>query len=59
MQRPERRQYKRIIDGLRRGPDFLEAQWTDDARIPRQMGFIIPDEARPEYLGVRDENKSK
>ena len=58
MQRPKGRQHERIIDRLRRGPDFLQAQWADDARILRQMRFIIPDEARPEYLGVRDENES-
>ena len=58
MKRPKGGQDERIIDGLRRGPDFLEAQWTDNARILRQMRFIIPDEARPKYLGVRDENES-
>ena len=48
MQRPKGRQYKRIIDCLRAGPDFLQAQRPDHARIVRQMRFIVPNEARPE-----------
>jgi hypothetical protein len=57
VQCPKRRQNERIIDRLRRGPDFLQAEWADDARIPRQMRFIIPDEVRPKNLGVRNENE--
>jgi hypothetical protein len=40
------------------GPDFLQAQWADDAGIPRQMRFIIPNEVRPKNLGVGNENES-
>jgi len=43
---------------LRRGPDFLQAEWADDARISRQMRFIIPNEVRPKNLRVRNENES-
>ena len=58
MERPKGSQNKRIIDRLRRGPGFLQAEWADDARILRQMRFIIPDEARPKNLRVRNENES-
>jgi hypothetical protein len=58
VQCPKRRQDERIIDRLRRSPDFLQAEWSDDARIPRQMRFIIPDEACPKNLGVGNENES-
>ena len=58
VQCPKGRQNERIIDRLCRSPDFLQAQRANDARIPRQMRFIIPDKARPENLGVRNENES-
>ena len=57
MQRPEGRQYKRIINGLRAGPDFLQAEGTDHTRIAGQMRFIIPNKAGTEYRGVRNENE--
>ena len=59
VQRRKRRQDERIVDRLCCGPDFFQAQLANHAGIPRQMRFIIPDKTRPEYLGVRDENKSK
>ena len=49
---------KRIIDGLRAGPDFLQAQWADHARIARQMRFIVPNKAGAEDLVICDENES-
>jgi hypothetical protein len=58
VQCPKRRQNERIIDRLRRGPDFLQAEWADDARILCQMRFIIPNEVRPKNLSVRNENES-
>jgi hypothetical protein len=58
MQCPKRRQNERIIDRLRRGPDFLQAEWSNDARILDQMRFIIPNEVRPKNLSVRNENES-
>jgi hypothetical protein len=42
---------------LRTGPDFLKAQRTNHARIPRQMRFIIPNKSSSEYLGIGDENE--
>ena len=58
MQRPEGREHERIIDGLRAGPDFLQAERPDHARIARQMRFIVPNEASAKYLGVRRENEN-
>ena len=58
VQGPKGRQNERVIDGLRRGPDFLQAEWANNARILRQMRFIIPNEGRPKNLSVRNENKS-
>jgi hypothetical protein len=58
VQRPKRRQNERIIDRLRRRPDFLQAEWANDARILDQMRFIIPNEVRPKNLSVRNENES-
>jgi hypothetical protein len=43
---------------LRRGPDFFQAERANNARILRQMRFIIPNEGRPKNLSVRNENKS-
>jgi hypothetical protein len=58
VQYPKRRQNERIIDRLRRGPDFFQAQRANDARVLRKMRFIIPNEARPKNLSVRNENES-
>jgi hypothetical protein len=58
VQGPKGRQNERVIDGLRRGPDFLQAEGANDARILRQMRFIIPNEGCPKNLSVRNENKS-
>jgi hypothetical protein len=58
MQGPKRRQNERIIDRLGRGPDFLQAEWANNARILGQMRFIIPTEVRPKNLSVRNENEN-
>ena len=58
VQGPKRRQNERIIDRLRRGPDFLQAEWANDARILGQMRFVIPNEVRSENLRIRSENES-
>jgi hypothetical protein len=58
MQCPKRRQNERIIDRLRRGPDFLQGERANDASILGQMRFIIPNEVRPKNLSVRSENES-
>ena len=57
VQNPKRGQNEWVIDRLRAGPDFLEAQRTDHARIPREMRFVIPNKSGSEYLGIRDENE--
>ena len=44
--------------GLKETWTTTQAEWDDDARILRQMRFIIPDEARPKNLRVRNENES-
>jgi hypothetical protein len=57
VQNPKRGQNERVIDCLRAGPDFLKAQRTHHARIPRQMRLIIPNKSGSEYLGIGDENE--
>ena len=57
MQRPKRRQNERIIDRLRGGPDVLEPEWADYARILSQMRFIVPKESSMENSDVRGKNK--
>jgi len=42
---------------LRGGPDFLEPEWADYARILSQMRFIVPNESSMENSGVRGKNK--
>jgi hypothetical protein len=57
VQNPKRGQHKWIINCMRAGPDFLKAERTDHARIPRQMRFIVPNKSGSEYLGVSDDNE--
>ena len=54
---PKCRQHQRVIDCARAGPDFLQPEGPNNARILGQVRFIIPDESSIEDRGVGDENK--
>jgi hypothetical protein len=58
MHYPKRRENERIIHRSRGTPDFLQAQWANDARVLRKMRFIVPNETGPKNLSVRNENES-
>src|SRR5437667_7817692 len=45
MQTPESRQYQWVINSPRACPDPVPSERTNNARILRQMRFIVPDEA--------------
>ncbi len=57
VQNPKRGQHERVIDCLRAGPDFLQPERADDAWIPGQVRFIVPNEAGMEDRRVRNENE--
>ncbi len=58
VQSPKGSKHQRVIDRPRAGPDFLQSERANNARILGQMRFIIPNEAGVEDAGICYKNQS-